>query len=179
MNTRGLFTSTLIRKNGDLGRGSKRHSCVIAGACGQAWRKFRLLAVCFEKQMRNSDEVMGSCDAKSWRVAHRAWIWVRMHSSETAMGGRVSEETVHGVIIRVLYTRAHPSVQAVTDPYYRRCSVTCLCRKVSAGVSSSAHGTRRLVAVSSGAGKHPESSGQALEQLYARRGRDHMSTPCH
>lgn len=131
MNTRGLFTSTLIRKNGDWGRGSKRHSCVIAGACGQAWRKFRLLAVCFEKQMRNSDEVMGSCDAKSWRVAHRAWIWVRMHSSETAMGGRVSEETVHGVIIRVLYTRAHPSVQAVTDPYYRRCSVTCLCRKVS------------------------------------------------
>lgn len=177
MNTRGLFTSTLIRKNGDLGRGSKRHSCVIAGACGQAWRKFRLLAVCFEKQMRNSDEVMGSCDAKSWRVAHRAWIWVRMHSSETAMGGRVSEEMVQGVDYpSAIYARTS-FVQAATDPYYRRCSVTCLCRKVSSG--RVAHMKRDACRCQLRCGESSGSPVQALALGNARRGRDHMSSTRH
>lgn len=163
MNTRGLFTSTLIRKNGDWDSGSKRHSCVIAGACGQAWRKFRLLAVCFSKPMRNSDEVMGSCDAKSWRIAHRAWIWVRMHS-ETAMGWMcIRRESTRCDHPAAIYGHTSSNTSAATDPYYRRCSVTCLCRKVSTVVSSSAHETRRFVAVSSGAGNHPESPVQALE----------------
>lgn len=55
----GLFTSTIIRKNGDACRRGKRHSCVMAGACGQQWRKFRLFAVC---SLTVTKVPEGSCD---------------------------------------------------------------------------------------------------------------------